>query len=177
MTGKVNKLRKFLVASVCALLTVSTLWVSNAQAYYPRRCPVAKNGRHSTVVNDGLSKRANCERSGYITYQCRFCKYTYNKYERRQKNKHLYTENCYKKVVSNPTCTKRGETKWLCLNGCGKWKSVYKPALGHSYTSYNHKTYKGRCTRCNGVYKLSAKQRKAVDAMLNNFGDGSFSSK
>lgn len=30
MTGKVNKLRKFLVASVCALLTVSTLGVSNA---------------------------------------------------------------------------------------------------------------------------------------------------
>lgn len=54
---------------------------------------------------------------------------------------------------------------------------MYKPALGHSYTSYNHKTYKGRCTRCNGVYKLTAKQRKAVDAELGSFTSGSFSSK
>lgn len=177
MFEKVNKLKKFLVIAVCALVCIASVGTADAYAY-TRKCPRSpfRAKTHKWYAPDDQPGRATCFRNGSRVDMCAYCGQTRRIFERATK-KHNW-EDCYHTYIVKPTCTKGGKDRMRCGNkGCHATKVERRAALGHTCTTYNHKTYKGICSRCGAVYKLSYKQRKYVDAMLNNFTDGSFSSK
>ena len=179
MLGKVNKLKKFLVVSVCALLCVVSVGTADTYAF-TRNCPKAPRGSkmHKWYTPDDQHGTATCWKNGYRTDVCAYCGQTKRMFDRKT-NKHFFEDSPYK-ILKKNTCTKAGKIKVYCHNyrkGCRAYRIEKLAALGHTCTSYNHKTFWSTCTRCGERYRLTAKQRKIVDAELGRFGDGSFSSK
>lgn len=179
MVEKVSKLKKFLVVAVCALVCIASVGTADAYAY-TRKCPRSpfRAKTHKWYAPDDQPGRATCFRNGSRVDMCAYCGQTRRIFERATK-KHIF-EDSPRVAIKKSTCTKGGKYKVYCHSyskGCRAYRIERTAPLGHTCTTYNHQTYKGICSRCGKIYKLNYKQRKYVDAMLNNFTDGSFSSK
>ncbi len=168
---RVKELKKLMILAICGLLCISSIEVTNVQAFSVKRnsrCRASKSRRHKWGNYD--CKQPTCKKSGWFLYKCAYCGGTYLETVKASSKYHNLTDKGFnKRVVTPATCTKRGKIAVYCLNNCRTARYYYIPANGHSFTSYDPKTKKGVCTSCKGTFKLTSRQIVEVNRMLNQF--------
>ncbi len=113
-------------------------------------------GKAQHTYDAGVETAPTCTASGYTTYTCEKCGYSYNEIGADAKGHTL------EKTVINDSCTKDGSVVLSCKE-CDYEVTVDVPALGHDYTKISStdatcaaaatETY--RCSRCDAKYTVS----------------------
>ncbi|MBE6784635.1 MAG: hypothetical protein E7538_00175 [Ruminococcaceae bacterium] len=113
-------------------------------------------GKAQHTYGAGVETAPTCTASGYTTYTCEKCGYSYNEIGADAKGHTL------EKTVINGSCTKDGSVVLSCEE-CDYEVTVDVPALDHDYTKISStdatcaaaatETYK--CSRCDAKYTVS----------------------
>lgn len=132
MTGKVNKLKKFLVAGVCALVCFTSVDISDALAFPSW----AKGYVYYNVISHGYHNTAN----------------------KKHKSAHKYAEVPYARTRKDATCKNGGYYQYKCVYaGCRayKWERTSKGAPHKLYGSMKI-VKQGNC-KVDTIYKMRCK--------------------
>lgn len=135
------------------------------------KCQICKQERETSIPKNShqyaivARKDATETEAGYIRYQCKVCKDSYDEILAPEVHEHVW-----KLVAAEATCTQGGLPETHRCTICGKIKELVEngyishiPALGHDYTTVVNKqptcTEAGSqtktCTRCRDVVKES----------------------
>ena len=118
--------------------------------------------------DSGVVHAPSCDESGYTTFTCNRCGYSYNG------SLTAPTGHDYQPVVTAPTCDEDGYTTYTCSKCGDSYTENFVTALGHNYTSTviapdckNEGYTLYTCSVCGDTYKDNFK-----DSLGHSFVDG-----